>query len=1192
MVNTIEYQDWGFKFTGIAIDNFIRDIESDTTLNSYPEFYNRRNYAEELMFDLVGQIPCLFYVTRQAKGREVGEQIWGLTIATDVDEIELPEKLRILDRTLGIRAVISSNRNHGLKILSTRLLPINRGKKDTFSQPFYLRLRSNYQHRIGVPSEAIKLMANMPLKADCIPTEQQLEAWKVFVNVEENLAQQKQFCVRFVSHNYGEATRNITFRIAPESATVDGNINNSLELDDFWQRAKRARNQNINLKRNNTHNSSGKELGTIELINPQKNLLKINLDSEVFDDLAEEYYSLPQEGLLSFEAVGDIVQIRRKQRALRDLENVRTQNPYLSQFLFDASQARESQDTVEIQPQDLLLRTINPSQKKVVETVLSAPDLALIQGPPGTGKTTVIAEICYQVALRGGRTLIASQANLAVDNALSRLKHNPVIRAVRKGNKNSVGVEGEPFLEENVVQTWLHNTSADCEKGLKKKVEVVNILNNLFELISIFKAKQEEYQQSQDLLKNWQTEEKKYLRFQEDCKKQVVKIKNYLSSISLTQTELKQWSSSIDIQIYDRLNKCLEKRQTFTEQSINFPDRLQKIIKTVPSLSLNQYLSKNLIEFNDLIDKYILWDKCYAKANELDRQITGVFNQGNITLPNEETILKSNQILTIKQLDYISTLEQLTQSADFNLIQVRKPLSLWRKIIEGILVFASGLGLCQPSRRQKAIATLEVIRRQVHPVVRDSEPNNSDIVIKSVTPDLTQDILTHTDNWLQELDFETKQKLQRSQQQLSELEEQLKEVAQQIFLINKKSQKLNQDLDNDLHSINELLQTLPSSLTPEREFIDLLKLNSLFSVKSQLDIWQQKLDETEAYLDRYQNLISDWIKQLKNPSEQHRHELRRIYLDNANVIGITCSQSATRNFSDEFSFFDVVIIDEVSKCTPPELLIPALKAKKLVLVGDHKQLPPMLNNDTIEEIAEKLNTTTEELNYLKESLFKNLFESASDSIKKMLNIQYRMHPQIMGAINQFYENNLECGLTNPDEQRLHHLANSNIKDSNHVAWIKTPLNREYREKQDGTSFINQKEVEIIENLCNNFENTWSAQVKLGQPRKEIGIITFYGRQLKLIESKINPRNFPSLHIRTGTVDRFQGMERQIIIVSMVRNNDRNNIGFAKKPERVNVAFSRAQELLIIVGCHSLFTRSTIYSQVSNHINLHGGLIDV
>ena len=91
------------------------------------------------------------------------------------------------------------------------------------------------------------------------------------------------------------------------------------------------------------------------------------------------------------------------------------------------------------------MSTANPGQKAAVEKVLSAEDLVLIQGPPGTGKTTVIAEICYQVALRGGRTLITSQANLAVDNALSHLVHKPVIRAVRKGRAEKVGEEGQPF---------------------------------------------------------------------------------------------------------------------------------------------------------------------------------------------------------------------------------------------------------------------------------------------------------------------------------------------------------------------------------------------------------------------------------------------------------------------------------------------------------------------------------------------------------------------------------------------------------------------------------------------------------------------------------------------------------------------------------------------------------------------------
>ena len=84
--------------------------------------------------------------------------------------------------------------------------------------------------------KAIERMAEMPEKKDCIPTEEQLKAWKAFLKVLERLAKEKQFCVPFVSHNYGEATRNITFKIDAKSATVDGKAKNSLTLDNFWQR--------------------------------------------------------------------------------------------------------------------------------------------------------------------------------------------------------------------------------------------------------------------------------------------------------------------------------------------------------------------------------------------------------------------------------------------------------------------------------------------------------------------------------------------------------------------------------------------------------------------------------------------------------------------------------------------------------------------------------------------------------------------------------------------------------------------------------------------------------------------------------------------------------------------------------------------------------------------------------------------
>ena len=81
-------------------------------------------------------------------------------------------------------------------------------------------------------------------------------------------------------------------------------------------------------------------------------------------------------------------------------------------------------------------------------------------------------------------------------------------------------------------------------------------------------------------------------------------------------------------------------------------------------------------------------------------------------------------------------------------------------------------------------------------------------------------------------------------------------------------------------------------------------------------------------------------------------------MQHANVIGTTCVASARRDFMEEYPVFDVVIIDEVSKATPPELLLPMLKGKKIILVGDHHQLPPLVGQETLEEFLEESENQT------------------------------------------------------------------------------------------------------------------------------------------------------------------------------------------------------------------------------------------
>ena len=163
-------------------------------------------------------------------------------------------------------------------------------------------------------------------------------------------------------------------------------------------------------------------------------------------------------------------------------------------------------------------------------------------------------------------------------------------------------------------------------------------------------------------------------------------------------------------------------------------------------------------------------------------------------------------------------------------------------------------------------------------------------------------------------------------------------------------------------------EAIPDKFKPEVYSTDLFNLDFLHNIKTQFQFWQQQLEKEDNYLNKYHNFVQDWIGKLRNPSERDacgglrlRTDLRHIYLDNANVVGITCVQAANYHFSQEFKYFDVVIIDEVSKCTPPELLIPALKGKKLVMVGDHRQLPPMLDTKTLEEVSQEIGSTNTEL---------------------------------------------------------------------------------------------------------------------------------------------------------------------------------------------------------------------------------------
>lgn len=407
-----------------------------------------------------------------------------------------------------------------------------------------------------------------------------------------------------------------------------------------------------------------------------------------------------------------------------------------------------------------------------------------------------------------------------------------------------------------------------------------------------------------------------------------------------------------------------------------------------------------------------------------------------------------------------------------------------------------------------------------------------------------------------------------------------------------------------------------------------------------------------------ESICSLWEKMLQNPSKEIRQIAFDKYIHNCNVVGATCSSigdkntkgnptsffrtycelfGAVKNITNKdgksFSLFngkikfDTVIQDESSKATPAELSLPLIYGKKNIIIGDHRQLPPLLDKEEflsslkfllnkiddkkqISEIKKLQKFVQVHFDEMVVSHFQRLFESIDDSLKGVFNQQYRMHPAINEVIKQFYveDGGLFCGLDetqveDPDvanpQSRYHGLnIDGIIEPKDHVIWIdtKTP------EMLVGTSRVNYGEVEAIRSVLTKMHNSESFKhyqsLWDNDEDKQIGLISFYGKQIKLLKSLRS--DFKGIPIRISTVDRFQGMERNIIIVSMVRSNcitadksqnadyelypdlgfaSQNDLGFAQSPNRLNVALSRAKRLLIIVGNSDLFRRKHIYDNV-------------
>ena len=276
--------------------------------------------------------------------------------------------------------------------------------------------------------------------------------------------------------------------------------------------------------------------------------------------------------------------------------------------------------------------------------------------------------------------------------------------------------------------------------------------------------------------------------------------------------------------------------------------------------------------------------------------------------------------------------------------------------------------------------------------------------------------------------------------------------------------------------------------------------------------------------------------------ELEERAIRRI-IKAAAVICTTNSTAGSEILKGEK--FDFAVIDEATQSTEPSALIAVLKAKRFIMAGDHKQLPPTVLN---EEAACRSFT---------KSLFERLLALHGDKIRVMLDVQYRMNEEIAEFPNrEFYDGKLKA-----DEQVkrrtlrdiLPESVDEESEDVKPFLFIDTCDELEERVRKGSTSRENPGEAKLVKDVAERLLNR-------GIRPEDIAVISPYDDQVALIKRMLHVEG-----LEIKTVDGFQGREKEVVIVSFVRSNKSGTIGFLKDLRRLNVSITRAKRKLVLIG---------------------------
>lgn len=942
---------------------------------------------------------------------------------------------------------------------------------------------------------------------------------------------------------------------------------------------------------------------------------------------------IPAEGFLSVPAAGDISLINRHKRALDRLRDQGGYAPYLSSYLFNV---REANVPETIEPvTEWFRRDLNPPQQDAVAKILAAPDLCLIQGPPGTGKTTVIAEAIMQLVKRGQKVLLVSQAHTAVDNALGRLGSDSGMRVLRLArNADRIGDEGKPFHEAAALGRYYESLAIHAESRF----------------LTHWNRIREDQQVLEDWLYKAEAVQKELDLLQTDRQAAVRELNHRQMAESASLRSLKEARAACE---EDRhRHASLRHLATFLEggskelpSAISLPDMpAEALFRSLSALSeAGVRLSFTRHDWDAVPHQRPLilaaqlgaLHNAHAAMSRLQADLERLLAAGNASLHDPEHAVRLERAR--------AQLQELT----LRLEEDDTVLGAWKALKQEVrrMESDSGAGLDR-SFYEKLFVNADV---WCAPVENAAERA---VILRGVISKLQAALaVCHRD--LKALQAEIARLMAACR-----LQEPDESAWRESLAAREGQERLLARLDQRMEQWRSQSDTLvadPAVTTGNRlpPLHDRSSLSELIAVSRRvMVVLEERWDHEKHDHDVWGRLLQDWVADLRqdNAAINDWEHVRDDFVPECNVLAITCNENDRTLEDAGHASFDVAIIDEVSKATPLEMLLPLMRARRAVLVGDHRQLPPLFQEgadaqtfsdmvDETEEGVEESRTALTRANLQRfekmvtASLFKSHFEAAPDSIRARLEVQFRMHPQIMNLVNHFYERRLQCGLTDPDKARAHQLRLAGrdgrplLTPQDHVLWIDTSrdLNGQICKDDRGpdgkTLRTNTLEADLIAFMLEQIDRQSAQAGYSSANRRKVGVVSFYARQCKVIREAIRRRRpngkFDCLDVEVNTVIRYQGKEKPIILVSLVRNegfdpnrpgvrNRRSSQANVARYEFINVAFSRAQELLMVFGARSMFepydvtlpnmdsegeTTRPVYKDILGHLDRQALLVD-